>query len=121
MKFVLITNDSELEQSARNGFPPSDEFLCFDTWAEALDSCDGADLLFVDLVSTLLEPHKIEGYELFAFGKMEHPSAKEVPLVLIAPDEDYELDFMSGWPNFIFAHIQRPISEKIFRRASTWV
>ena len=37
-----------------------------------------------------------------------------------APD-DYELDFMTGWPNFVFGHLRRPVTEKIFRRASTWI
>jgi hypothetical protein len=89
--------------------------------AEALDACEGADLLFVDLLATLEEPHKIAGYEKFAELKMGHPAAKDVPVVLIAPPDDYELDFMAGWPDFVFAHIRRPVTEKIFRRASTWV
>lgn len=80
-----------------------------------------ADLMFVDLLATLREPHKIEGYEEFAMGKMAHETARDVPLVLISPPDDYELDFMAGWPNFVFAHVRRPVTYKIFRRASTWV
>ena len=33
-------------------------------------------------------------------SKMTHPLAKHVPLVLIAAPDDYELDFMAGWPAF---------------------
>jgi hypothetical protein len=42
-------------------------------------------------------------------------------LVLIAAPDDYELDFMTGWPDFVFGHLRRPVTEKIFRRASTWI
>ena len=121
MKFVLLTLEPEMAAAARAGFHPSDSFESFDSEDEALDACAGADLLFVDLLATLDEPHKIGGYERFAEKKMEHEVAKEVPLVLIAPPDDYELDFMAGWPEFVFAHIRRPVTEKIFRRASTWV
>ena len=121
MKFVLITQDAEIEAAAREGFHPSDETLCFGSWSEALDHARGADLLFVDLVATLEEPHKIAGYERFAEAKMSHDEAKDIPLVLISPPDDYELDFMAGWPDFVFGHIQRPVTYKIFRRASTWV
>lgn len=121
MKFVVITKDSELEASAREGFHPSDECLVFSDWIPALDASAGADLMFVDLIATLLEPHKIAGYEHFAMAKMSHSAAGSVPLVLIAPEEDYELDFMAGWPDFIFGHVRRPVNYKIFRRASTWV
>lgn len=121
MKFILITQDSYLESEARKGFHPDDTVQSFADWAEALDACEGADLLFVDLVATLAEPHKIAGYERFAMAKMGHPIASQVPLVLISPHDDYELDFMTGWPGFVFGHVQRPISFKVFRRASTWV
>lgn len=121
MKFVLITDDKEVAAIARKGFQSDDETLVFAKWSDALDACGGADLLFVDLISTLEEPHKIAGYEAFGMAKMDHPVAKAVPVVLIAPPEDYELDFMAGWPDFVFAHLTRPVTEKIFRRASTWV
>lgn len=78
-------------------------------------------MMFVDLVATLNEPHKIAGYEQFAMAKMMHPSASKIPLVLIAPEEEYELDFMAGWPDFVYGHVRRPVNYKIFRRASTWV
>jgi hypothetical protein len=121
MKFVLITRDAEMAQAAREGFHPSDECLVFGDWSEALAASEGSDLVFVDLLATLVEPHKIEGYEKFAVAKMSHPIAKSIPLVLIAPPDDYELDFMAGWPDFVYAHVRRPVTYKIFRRASTWV
>jgi hypothetical protein len=121
MKFVLLTRDAELREAAAAGFHPSDEFVSFEDVQEALDACESADLLFVDLLATLEEPHKIWGYERFAESKMGHPTAMGVPLVLISPPEDYELDFIVGWPDFVFANIRRPVTEKIFRRASTWV
>ena len=121
MKFVLITKDSELEAAAREGFHPSDELVVYSEWAGALPDCHGADLLFVDLIATLHEPHRIAGYEQFALAKMAHPIAGPVPLVLIAPPDEYELDFMAGWPNFVYGHVRRPVNYKIFRRASTWV
>ena len=121
MKFVLITKDAEVEKSAREGFHPADECLVFSDWAKALDSCDGAALLFVDLLATLDEPNKIAGYEKFAYAKMDHDIANATPLVLISPPDDYEMDFMAGWPNFVFGHVKRPVDYRIFRRASTWV
>jgi hypothetical protein len=121
MKFVLITQDPEVEAAAREGFHPSDQCMVFGDWMQALDNAEGADLMFVDLVATLSEPHKIAGYEHFAMAKMSHPVAKHIPLVLIAAPDDYELDFMAGWPDFVFGHVRRPITYKIFRRASTWV
>lgn len=123
MKYVLLTKDEEIADAARSpsAFPPSDVLAIFKEWREALDACADADLLFVDLLATLEEPNKISGYEKFAMGKMNHPEAQNTPLVLIAPPDDYELDFMAGWPDFVFAHLRRPVTEKIFRRASTWV
>ncbi len=121
MKFVVITKDSELEAAAREGFHPSDECVVFSDWADALNACTEADLLFVDLIATLVEPHKIAGYERFAMAKMGHEVAASIPLVLIAPPAEYELDFMAGWPDFVFGHVRRPVNYKVFRRASTWV
>jgi hypothetical protein len=121
MKFVLITKDSDMESEAREGFHPSDTFECYSDWESGLNGCEGADLLFLDLLATLEEPHKIAGYEKFAQAKMSHPTASKVPLVLVTPPDDYELDFMAGWPDFVFANIRRPVTFKHFRRASTWV
>jgi hypothetical protein len=121
MKFLVITKDHEVEEAARKGFHPSDEMVSFSEWSEALDACQGVDMIFVDLLATLREPHKIAGYEEFAMAKMSHAVAKDIPLVLVAAPDDYELDFMTGWPNFVFGHVRRPVTEKIFRRASTWI
>lgn len=121
MKFVLITKDGEMESEAKEGFHPSDTFESYSDWEQALDAAVDADLMFVDLLATLEEPHKIAGYEKFAQAKMSHPKSSGVPLVLISPPDDYELDFMAGWPDFVFANIRRPVTFKHFRRASTWV
>jgi hypothetical protein len=121
MKFVLVTKDKEMAAEAKKGFHPSDKLQVFAEWSEALDACKGADLLFIDLVATLEKPHKIAGYEKFGEAKMAHKHASVVPLVLISPPEGYELDFMVGWPNFVFANVRKPVTYKIFRRASTWV
>lgn len=121
MKFLVITKDPEVEEAARKGFHPSDEMECYSEWADALEHSKGADMMFVDLLATLTEAHKIAGYEEFAVAKMSHPDAKDIPLVLVAAPDDYELDFMTGWPNFVFGHVRRPVTEKIFRRASTWI
>jgi len=121
MKFVLLTREQELKEAARSGLHPSDDLAIFEDWVDALDACKDADMIFVDLIATLDEPNKIAGYEHFAEAKMTHAEARGTPLVLIAPPEGYDLDFMSGWPDFVFAHLRRPVTDKIFRRASTWV
>jgi hypothetical protein len=121
MRFLLITKDDEMQALAREGLHPSDELLTFGGWSEALDACEGADMLFVDLLATLEEPGRIAGYERFAIAKMDHALAGPVPLVLISTPSGYELDFMAGWPDFVLGHIQRPLTAKLFRRASTWV
>lgn len=121
MKFILVTKDPEIVAGTQGAFQPEDELVIFDNWMAALESAEDADLMFVDLIATLIKPHKIAGYEQFAEAKMSHPVAAATPLVLIAPPDDYELDFMAGYPNFVFAHLRRPVTYKIFRRASTWV
>ena len=123
MKYVLLTNDPEIAEAARSpsAFPATDTLNVHKDPDAALSDCSRADLMFVDLLATLFEPHKIAGYEDFAVKKMGHPEAKNVPLVLIGAPDDYELDFMTGWPDFVFAHLRRPVTEKIFRRASTWI
>lgn len=121
MKFVVITRDAEVEEAAKKGLHPDDEILIFQDWEVALDASAGTDLLFVDLIATLHEPHKIEGYEEFAMAKMRHPVAKDTKLALIGPPPDYDLDFMAGWPDFVFLHYTRPVDYRVFRRASTWV
>ena len=121
MKFVLITKDQEMVSEAQQGFHPSDTLVCFENWSDGLDASEGAGLMLVDLIATLVEPNKIAGYEAFANAKMTHAIAKDIPLVLISPPPEYELDFMAGWPNFVYGNIQRPVNYKLFRRASTWV
>lgn len=123
MKYVLLTNDPEIAEAARSpsAFPPDDTVNVHKDPDAALQDCANADMIFVDLLATLKEPHKIAGYEDFAMKKMGDPYAKGVPLVLIGAPDDYELDFMTGWPDFVFAHLRRPVTEKIFRRASTWI
>ncbi len=121
MKFVVVTQDPVVAEAAVQGFHPSDECAVLSSWSEALELASDADLLFVDMLATLTEPHKISGYEEFAKVKMNHPTASKTPLVVISPPQDYELDFMAGWPNFVLGNVQRPVDYKIFRRASTWV
>lgn len=121
MKFVLITDDDSIESAAQKAYPPTDELLTFVDWKQALEASENADLMFLDMISILEPAHKVSAYEEFANAKMAHPIAKEIKLVLIAPPADYEMDFMMGWPGFVFAHVRRPIDERIFRRAATWV
>jgi hypothetical protein len=121
MKFVLVTRDEDLVAAAKEGFHPSDKLKVCREWRPALDCCQGADMMFVDLIATLDQPNKIAGYVEFANAKMEHPVACGIPLVVISPDPLYELDYFVGWPNFAFANLQRPLTFKHFRRASTWV
>lgn len=121
MKFVVITQDQDVAEAACRGFDPADECRIHEEWPAGLDEAGDADMLFVNLLATLSEPHKIAGYEEFAAAKMAHPAANKVPLVLIAPPDEYDLDFMAGWPDFVFAHLRRPITYKVFRRASTWI
>lgn len=121
MKFALITHDDSMVETAKKGFHPSDELIVFAQWQEALAQCEGVDLMFVDLIATLDEPHKIAGYEAFANAKLADPKASTVPLVLISPEPDYDLDFFVGFPDFVVGNLPRPVTEKLFRRASTWV
>jgi hypothetical protein len=123
MTYILVTRNPEIKDAflSPEAFLPSDTLKPFEDWQDALKETGGADMMFVDLISTLLEPNKIEGYEQFAEAKMADPAANEVPLVLIAAPADYELDFMVGYPDFVFAQIPQPVTAKIFRRASTWI
>jgi hypothetical protein len=123
MKYVILTKDAEIMDAARSpsAFPPDDVVAVHKEVDAALADCEGAGLFFVDLIATLHDPHKIAGYEEFAMKKMAHKVANSVPLVLIGAPDDYDLDFMTGWPDFVFAHLRRPVTEKIFRRASTWI
>ena len=121
MNFVLVTRDAEIAQAAANAYGTHYGLKVFETWNPALSQLEGVDLMFVDLVATLDEPGKIEGYERFAAAKMAHETGAKVPLVVIAPPTDSEVDAMVGWPNFVFAMVRRPVTEKLFRQASGWV
>jgi len=121
MRFIIISQDTEIFEAAKKGFHPSDRVDIYENWVQALDESEGVDLIFVDILSTLIEAHKIDGYEEFAHAKMQHPVADVIPLVLIGAGADYKLDFMVGWPNFLLGHFQRPIDYRQLRRASTWV
>ncbi|MBL8088208.1 MAG: hypothetical protein JNM85_09095 [Chthonomonas sp.] len=121
MKLVFITDDNEVIKTTKDAYRLGEEVVIHADWHAGLDACDGADMIFVDLVTTLADPHKIAGYEQFAAAKMAHPVASKVPLVLIAPEPEYELDFMAGWPDFVFTHIRKPVNEKIFRRVVTYI
>jgi hypothetical protein len=123
MVYQLITQNDELKEAflSPEAFLPSDELRVFSDWGEALANSKGVDLMFVDMVSTLTTPHQIEGYEKFALAKMDHADAAAVPLVLIELPAGYDIDFMVGWPDFVFARVRHPVTAKIFRRASTWI
>lgn len=121
MRILLLTRDPAILRATEGAFQPDDTLEVFEDWRDALDACKGADLFFVDQLATLVLPNRIEGYERFAHAKMAHPDAGAVPLVLIGPPPDYELDAFVGWPGFVFAHLPRPVSYKLFRRATTWV
>lgn len=123
MRYVLLCHDAEIIEAFRapESFLPNDELIVVDTKEGLVEASDGADMVFVDLVAALDEPHRIAGYERLHEMKTADPKAAEVPLVLIAPPSGYDLDFMVGWPDFVFAQLPRPVTAKLFRRASTWI
>lgn len=121
MKYVLLSHDSEVLSAVDGAFQSNDEVVICKTVPEALAACDGAELIFVDLLATLTSPGKIAGYEAFAEAKMGHPIAKGTPLVLIGAPDDYVLDSMVGYPDFVFAHLRRPVTFKTLRRMTTLV
>lgn len=121
MKFVVLSTDPEVLAAQEKAFHPDDEVVVTGDWPEALEACEGADMIFVDLIATLDKPHKIAGYERFAEAKMTSPTAATTPLILIWPPEDYELDFMTGYPDFVFQSIRRPVTFQQIRRATTYI
>lgn len=123
MRYVLFSKDPEIVGAFRSpeAFLPSDELVVVGTREESIAACHGADMIFVDLAATLDEPHKIAGYEIFHDLMVADAVASKVPVVLISLPHDYEIDFMVGWPDFVFANMPRPVSAKLFRRASTWI
>jgi len=121
MKFLLISRDPEVVAAAQEALHPSDELICEGDWARGLEQSAGVDILFIDLIAALDEPHKIAGYERFANAKMSHPTAADIPTVLISAAPDYDIDYAVGWPGFLIGNLPRPINYKQFRRAMTWV
>lgn len=121
MKFVLVTHDEEIIAAAQKAYGTHYELKVCSDWNVAMSDLDGVDLMFVDLLATLKEPGRIQGYEEFAMAKMTDEKASRIPLVVFAPPSDYELDAMVGWPNFVFAMVRRPITDRLFRQASGWV
>ncbi len=118
---MLISRDTKMVTEAKDAYKLTDELHVFRDWPSALEKATGFELMIVDLVATLKEPNKIAGYEEFAQQKMAKKESSKVPLVLISPPDDYDLDSMVGWPDFVFGHVRRPVTMKIFRRISTWV
>jgi hypothetical protein len=121
VQIILISTDSDLVSQAKLAYEKTDKLTVFSDWAKAFEKSGSCELMIVDLLATLTEPHKIDGYEEFALAKMRHAKAADVPLVLIGAPDDYKIDSMVGWPNFVFGHVRRPVTMKIFRRMSTWV
>ncbi|MCG9895026.1 MAG: hypothetical protein MH204_06090 [Fimbriimonadaceae bacterium] len=113
--------EREMEEEFRKAFPHGDELVVHSDWRAGLESAVGADMMVVDFLTTLAEPHKVAGYEAFAEAKLDHPEASGVPLVLIWPPEDYQIDFMTGYPGLIFQSMQRPVTFQKFRRAATYL
>lgn len=105
MRAILVTKDDELRTMAERATPP---IMVCPEWTEALDQvADASDLIVLDLLAALDPPHRIAGYEKFAEAKMGHPRATSCRTILIGPPEGYELDFMVGWPGFLYAFYDR--------------
>ncbi len=113
MKIIFITKDPEVEEVAKRSFPASEELQFYPDWSEALSASEGADLLYVDQEATLETAHKIRGYEVFAQAKQAHPVAAKVKTVLISPAPGYDLDFVVGWPDFLFQRIEKPLTKQM--------
>lgn len=120
-KVILVTDDPEVIREAKETYREGVQLVVTPYWSEALDWCRTADVLVVDLLATLEEPHKIGGYVKFAEAKRAHKWAKNIPLVLIDVPEGYKLNGMVGWPNFVRAYVRRPVTSRIFRRVLTWI
>jgi hypothetical protein len=120
-KVILVTEDPDIVRVAKEAYRDVAQLLLTSKWSEALDWCRNADVLIVDLLATLEEPHKIGGYVKFAQAKMSHMKAKGTPLVLISVPEGYKLNGMVGWPHFVRAYLRRPITANMFQRILTWL
>lgn len=121
MNFVLVTKDAAIAEAAAKAYGTHYGLKVYEDWREALENLEGVDLMFMDLIAALEEPGKVEGYEQFASAKMAHPVGADIPLVVFQPPADYEIDAMVGWPDFVFAMVRRPVTERLFRQASGWV
>lgn len=121
MRILLIAKEPEMIAAAEEAYHATDSLEVYGDWRQALENVNGAEMIIVDLISTLDQPNEVSGYEQFAMAKMGSEHAKSVPLVLISPPDDYELDAMVGWPDFVFGMVKRPVTMKIFRRISTWI
>ncbi|MCL6624624.1 MAG: hypothetical protein K6T17_08435 [Fimbriimonadales bacterium] len=120
-KVILVTDDRKIVRVAKEAYRDMAQLLLTSDWREALDWCGNADVLIVDLLATLEQPHKIGGYVKFAQAKMSHMKAKGTPLILIAVPEGYKLNGMVGWPHFVRAYLRRPITASMFQRILTWL
>lgn len=121
MRLVLVSVDPDVVKEAQQAFDKMADLVVVADWRKGLDLCQDADMLFVDMLATLNEPHKIAGYEVFAQAKMSHDVAKDTPLVLIGPHPDYQLDFVVGWDGFLFSRLQRPVTWKMLLRITTYL
>lgn len=123
MRYVLFSRDPEIVAAFRSpeAFLPSDVLSVVDTREAAVEASLDADMVFVDLIATLDEPHKIAGYEAFHDLMASRSELSGKPVVVISLPYEYEIDFMVGWQDFVFANMPRPVTAKLFRRASTWI
>lgn len=120
-KIVLVTKDNDLLSKAKKVFSGKVKLVVSDDWKTALEESNGTSLMVVDLMATLHKPKKIAGYEEFALAKMKHKSASKTKLVVIYPPEDYRLDAMVGWPNFVFAMLRKPLTLKDLKKITDWM
>jgi hypothetical protein len=108
---VLVTKDPELLADAREVCSARGLHIVVEAdWQRAIDKAATANLMVVDLLATLSIPHRISGYINFAETKMRSAAA-ETPVVLIGAPDGYRLDGMAGWPGFLAAFIDRPITD----------
>lgn len=120
-KIVLVTKDSDLLNKAKRAFNGKVKLVVSDDWKSALEESNGTSLMVVDLMATLRKPKKIAGYEEFALAKMNHKSASKTKLIVIYPPEDYRLDGMVGWPNFVFAMLRKPLTLQDLKKITNWI
>ncbi len=120
-KVILVTADPEVVSVAKEAYRDGVRLTITPHWNEALEGCGDADVLVVDMLSTLEKPHKIGGYVKFAQAKMSHEKARKTLLVLISVPEGYKLNGMVGWPNFLRAYLRRPLTARMFQRILTWL